>query len=77
MLCRQQTSMCRNVHKNVLSESLLHLPLWLIFRYMHLNLINVRSMCASYIYAHLTKNHLTKSGTERLQGYIKEQGSDA
>ena len=31
----------------VLSESLLHLPLWLIFRHMHLNLINVRSTYAS------------------------------
>ena len=32
---------------NVLSESLLHLPLWMIFRHMHINLINVRSTYAS------------------------------
>ncbi len=35
------------VHKNVLSESLQHLLLWLIFRHMHLNLTNVRSTYAS------------------------------
>ncbi len=32
---------------DVLLESLLHLPLWLIFRHMHINLINVRSTYAS------------------------------
>ena len=32
---------------DVLSESLLHLPLWMIFRHMRINLINVRSMYAS------------------------------
>ena len=32
---------------NVLPESLLHLPLWMIFRHMHINLINVRSTYAS------------------------------
>jgi hypothetical protein len=32
---------------DVLSESLLHLPLWMIFRHMHINLINVRSTYAS------------------------------
>ncbi len=32
---------------NVLSESLLHLLLWLIFRQMRINLINVRSTYAS------------------------------
>ena len=32
---------------HVISESLLHLPLWMIFRHMHINLINVRSTYAS------------------------------
>ncbi len=35
------------IEKNVLSESLLHLLLWLIFRQMRINLINVRSTYAS------------------------------
>ncbi len=37
----------RGMIGNVLSESLLHLPLWLIFRHMHRGLINVRSTYAS------------------------------
>ena len=32
---------------DVLSESLLHLPLRMIFRHMHINLINIRSTYAS------------------------------
>jgi len=43
---------------HVLSESLLHLPLWMIFRQMHINL------CAS------DKKHLIKSGTKSLREYI-------
>jgi hypothetical protein len=43
----------------------------LIFRQLHPNFINVRTAYASEIWAHLTKNHLTKSSTERLREYIK------
>ncbi|RHR03102.1 hypothetical protein DWX68_02360 [Clostridium sp. AF20-7] len=48
----------------------LHLLLWLIFRQPHPNFINVRTAYASEIWAQLTKNHLTKSSTERLREYI-------
>ena len=57
--------------KNVLSESLLHLLLWLIFRQIHPNFINVRTAYASKIRAHLTKNLLIKSSTKRFREYIK------
>ena len=62
----------RRVHGfiNVLSESFLYLPLWLIFRQPHPNFINVRTAYASEIWAQLTKNHLTKSSTERFREYI-------
>ena len=50
---------------DVLSESFLHLPLWPIFRQSHPNFINVRAAYASEIWAQLTKNLLTKSGTKR------------
>jgi len=55
---------------DVLSESFLHLPLWLIFRQSHPNFINVRIAYASEIWAQLTKNLLTKSGTERFRENI-------
>ena len=45
----------------------MHLPLWPIFRQSHPNFINVRTAYASKIVAQLTKNHLTKSGTERFK----------
>ena len=48
----------------------LHLLLRLIFRQLHPNFINVRTAYASEIWAQLTKNHLTKSSTERLREYI-------
>ena len=55
---------------NVLSESFLHLLLWLIFRQSHPNFINVRTAYASEIWTQLTKNLLTKSSTKRFREYI-------
>ena len=68
--------MRRRVHGfiNVLSESFLYLPLWLIFRQPHPNFINVRTAYASEIWAQLTKNLLTKSGTERFRENILWSG---
>jgi len=62
----------RRVHGfiNVLSESFLYLPLWLIFRQPHPNFINVRTAYASEIWAQLTKNLLTRSSTKRFREYI-------
>ena len=54
----------------VLSESFMHLPLRPIFRQSHPNFINVRTAYASKIWAQLTKNLLTKSGTERFRENI-------
>ncbi|RHS00295.1 hypothetical protein DW958_16140 [Ruminococcus sp. AM46-18] len=48
--------------------------LWLIFRQMHPNFINVRTAYASKIRAHLTKNPLIKSSTKRFREYIKQTG---
>ena len=50
----------------------MHLPLWPIFRQSHPNFINVRTAYASKIWAQLTKNLLTKSGTERFREDIKK-----
>ena len=47
----------------------MHLLLWLIFRQMHPNFINVRTAYASKIRAHLTKNLLIKSSTKRFREY--------
>ena len=55
---------------NALSESFMHLLLWPIFRQLHPNFINVRTAYASEIWAQLTKNHLSKSSTERFREYI-------
>ena len=55
---------------NVLSEAFLHLPLWPIFRQSHPNFITVRTAYADEIWAQLTKNLRTKSGTERFQENI-------
>ena len=55
---------------DVLSESFLHLLLWLIFRQSHPNFINVRTAYASKIWAQLTKNLLTKSSIKRFREYI-------
>ena len=55
---------------HVLPESFLHLPLWPIFRQSHPNFITVRTTYASKIWAQLTKNLLTKSGTERFRENI-------
>ena len=55
---------------NVLSESFLHLLLWLISRQSHPNFINVRTAYVSKIWAQLTKNLLTKSSTKRFREYI-------
>jgi len=51
-------------------EIFLHLLLRLIFRQLHPNFINVRTAYASEIWAQLTKNHLTKTSTERFREYI-------
>lgn len=51
----------------------MHLLLWLIFRQIHPNFINVRTAYASKIWAQLTKNLLVKSSAERLREYIKKQ----
>ena len=48
----------------------MHLPLWPIFRQLHSNFITVRTAYASEIWAQLTKNLLTKSGTERFRENI-------
>ena len=55
---------------HVLSESFLHLPLWPIFRQSHPNFITVRTTYASKIWAQLTKNLLTQSGTESFRENI-------
>jgi len=57
--------------QNVLSEYFLHLLLWLIFRQSHPNFINVRTAYTLEIWVQLTKNILTKSGTERFRENIK------
>ena len=49
----------------------LHLLLRPIFRQLHPNFINVRTAYASEIWAQLTKNHLTKSSTERFREYVR------
>ena len=48
----------------------MHLLLWLIFRQLHPNFINVRTAYASKIWAQLTKNLPTKSSTKRFREYI-------
>ena len=50
----------------------MHSLLWLVFRQPYPNFINVRTAYASEIWAQLTKNHLTKSSTERFREYIKK-----
>ena len=52
----------------------MHLPLWPIFRQLHPNFITVRTAYASEIWAQLTKNLLTKSGTERFRENILWSG---
>ena len=54
----------------VLSESLLYLPLRLIFCQSCTNFINVHAVYASKICTQLTKNHLAKTGTKRFREYI-------
>ena len=60
VICFRNLYKTELIYKNVLSESLLHLLLWLIFRQMHPNFINVRTAYASKLRAHLTKNLLNK-----------------
>ena len=52
----------------------LHFLLRLIFRQSHPDFINVRTAYASEIWAQLTKNLLTKSGTERFRENILWSG---
>ena len=52
----------------------MHLFLRPIFCQSHPNFINVRTAYASEIWAQLTKNHLTKSGTERFRENIIIKG---
>ncbi len=47
--------------------------LWPIFCQSHTNFINVHTVYASEICAHLTKNLLTKSSTKRFREYIKKK----
>ena len=56
------------------SRVFLHVLLWLIFRQPHPNFINVRAAYASEIWAQLTKNHFTKSSTERFREYMYGEG---
>ncbi len=53
-------------HQMSSPESFLHLILWPIFRQSHPNFRGGRNVNASEIWAQLTKNLLTKSGTERF-----------
>ena len=62
-------------HKNVLSESFMHLPLRPIFRQSHPNFRGGRNANASKIWAQLTKNLLVKSSTKRFREYIKMKRS--
>ena len=52
----------------------MHLPLWPIFRQSHPNFRGGRNANASEIWAQLTKNLLTKSGTERFRENILWSG---
>jgi len=72
-ICKSGSDL-RVIYDNVLSESFLHLLLWLIFRQSHPNFINVRTAYASKIWAQLIKNLLTKSSTKRFRGYMIEIG---
>ena len=54
----------------VLSESLMHLTLRMIFRRKCLNFINVRTAYASKIQASPTKNSLANSGPTRFREHI-------
>ena len=64
---------CFPLQNNVLSESLMHLPLRLIFCRRCLNFINVRAAYASKIQAPSTKNPLANSGTTRFREHITLQ----
>ena len=59
---------------NVLSESFLHLLLWLISRQPHPNFINVRIAYASKIWAQLTKNLLTNQVQKDSESTFDEKG---
>ena len=61
-----KSCMILDINMNVFLEPVLHSLLWPIFRQPHPDFINVRTACASEIWAQLTKNHLTKSSTERF-----------
>ena len=58
---------------DVPSESFLHLLLWLIFRQLHPNFINVRTAYASEIWMQLTKNLLTKASTKKVPSVHKKK----
>ena len=58
-------------YENVLSESLMHLLLRLIFCRRCLRFINVRAAYASKIQALPTKNPLANSGTTRFREHMK------
>ena len=60
----------------VLSESFLHLLLWLIFRQSYPNFINIRTAYASKIWTQLTKNLLTKSSTKKFLECIMVREED-
>lgn len=51
----------------------MYLPLWLIFCWLHLDFIIVRTAYTSEIWEQLTKKLLTKSGTERFRENIRQK----
>ena len=55
------------------TRNLLHLPLWIIFRQIHINFINLCSAYASKICVQLTKNFLAKTSTKILRYYIQQE----
>ena len=54
----------------------MHLLLWLIFRQMHPNFINVRTAYASKIRAHLTKKSSHKIKYKKIPRVHKNQKED-
>ena len=54
----------------------MHLLLWLIFRQMHPNFINVRTAYASKIWAHLTKKFSHKIKYKKIPRVHKNQKED-
>ena len=58
---------------DVPSESFLHLLLWLIFRQLHPNFINVRTAYASEIWLQLTKKFSHKIKHKKIPSVHKKK----